>query len=180
MQMFAITRVSLKTSVCSGNGPSRAQSSSVETGAIAGRRIVLGRFLRKSIMKRTTRSKVRRARTHGFLVRMKTRGRRACHRARQGRTRFCLTPSGRVTDSTAPVGAGCTHGRLSCRVQNPPVRPSRRSPWRHCAFRLAPVCAPTLRGRSPLFPVVGLLGAMVPKRWPDARHRNAIKLRSTP
>jgi len=49
-----------------------------------------GRFKRKSwtIMKRTYQaSKVRRARTHGFLVRMKTRGGRAVINARRAKGR---------------------------------------------------------------------------------------------
>ena len=48
----------------------------------------LGRLIRKSIMKRTYQaSKVRRARTHGFLVRMKTRGGRAVINARRAKGR---------------------------------------------------------------------------------------------
>ena len=44
--------------------------------------------LRKIIMKRTYQpSKVRRARTHGFLVRMKTRGGRAVINARRAKGR---------------------------------------------------------------------------------------------
>lgn len=49
---------------------------------------IIGGFLRKSIMKRTYQaSKVRRARTHGFLVRMKTRGGRAVINARRAKGR---------------------------------------------------------------------------------------------
>jgi large subunit ribosomal protein L34 len=45
-------------------------------------------LIRKSIMKRTYQaSKVRRARTHGFLVRMKTRGGRAVINARRAKGR---------------------------------------------------------------------------------------------
>jgi large subunit ribosomal protein L34 len=52
-------------------------------GAIDQRRVP-----RKSIMKRTYQaSKVRRARTHGFLVRMKTRGGRAVINARRAKGR---------------------------------------------------------------------------------------------
>jgi large subunit ribosomal protein L34 len=44
--------------------------------------------IRKTIMKRTYQaSKVRRARTHGFLVRMKTRGGRAVINARRAKGR---------------------------------------------------------------------------------------------
>ena len=46
------------------------------------------RSIRKTIMKRTYQaSKVRRARTHGFLVRMKTRGGRAVINARRAKGR---------------------------------------------------------------------------------------------
>jgi large subunit ribosomal protein L34 len=48
----------------------------------------LGGSIRKTIMKRTYQaSKVRRARTHGFLVRMKTRGGRAVINARRAKGR---------------------------------------------------------------------------------------------
>jgi large subunit ribosomal protein L34 len=45
-------------------------------------------FLRRAIMKRTYQaSKIRRARTHGFLVRMKSRGGRAVINARRAKGR---------------------------------------------------------------------------------------------
>jgi large subunit ribosomal protein L34 len=61
--------------------------------AISSNRTAPARFrcvgsIRKSIMKRTYQaSKVRRARTHGFLVRMKTRGGRAVINARRAKGR---------------------------------------------------------------------------------------------
>ena len=75
-QMFVIIAGFPENLLCvSGRQSSPAQS-------------IIGGFLGKSIMKRTYQaSKVRRARTHGFLVRMKTRGGRAVINARRAKGR---------------------------------------------------------------------------------------------
>ena len=100
-------------------------------------------------MKRTYQaSKVRRARTHGFLVRMKSRGGRAVINARRAKGRKRLRSERRVAAIACPaVGRGRAAGPPR-RVGRLRARPRRAQPRRARLISPCTICAAAVAARG--------------------------------